>query len=126
MSNPLVRCIVDQCAHYLPGDQCTAAKISVYNNDDSVSETSSDTKCQAFRHRQGIGDMVSSLANSNFGGALAAAFLPGQQMTPTVECFVQDCRYWDAGNACLARSIEVTGFNASTDSDTDCETFVPR
>lgn len=124
-TNPLVRCTVDQCTHYMPGDQCMAAKISVYNDkSQAVSRTSQDTQCQAFQHRKTLGDMVGALHNANVGGTISAAFIPGTQITPTVECFVDNCKYWKEGNACQAPSIEVAGINAAKESDTDCQTFM--
>ena len=123
-SNPIVKCSVDQCTHYMPGDQCMAAKISVYSNAETgTSQTSSDTQCRSFHHRKTIGDMVGALHNANVGGAITAGFMDGTQITPNVECFVHSCRHWDSGNYCHASSIAVSGTNASKTTDTDCETF---
>lgn len=123
MSNPLVRCTVDQCTHYLPGEQCMAAKISVYNDPTaSVSRRSEDTLCQAFHPRKTVGDMVGALHNTNIGGTVAA-MMPGKQITPAVECFVSNCRYWQEANLCKAEHIEVAGPNASRSQDTACATF---
>jgi hypothetical protein len=33
MPKPVVKCIVDQCTHYMHGDQCMAAKVSIYNEE---------------------------------------------------------------------------------------------
>ena len=124
MSNPIVKCTVDQCTHYMPGDQCMAAKISVYNDEKGgKSEKSADTLCKAFHHRKTVGDMIGAFHNANIGGTMSAAFLDGTQITPAVECFVNDCEYWDNGNYCGAEEIHVAGINASKTSDTDCETF---
>lgn len=126
MSNPVVKCTVDQCTHYMPGDQCMAAKISVYNNEaEGTSQKSRDTLCKAFHHRKTMGDMLGAFHNANIGGSLSAAFLEGTQITPAVECFVNNCKYWNDGNYCNAEQIHVTGLNASTTADTDCETFQP-
>ena len=124
MSNPIVKCTVDQCTHYMPGDQCMAAKISVYNDEmEGNSAKSADTQCKAFHHRKTVGDMIGALHNANVGGSVSAAFLEGTKITPAVECFVNECKFWDNGNYCGADQIHVTGTNASKTTDTDCETF---
>lgn len=127
MSNPIVKCTVDQCTHYMPGDQCMAAKISVYNDETtSASSSSQDTQCKAFHHRKTVGDMVGALHNANIGGAVSATFIDGTQITPVVECFVNNCVHWANSNLCGASSIEVAGANAAKSPDTDCETFKER
>ncbi|MDL2280396.1 DUF1540 domain-containing protein [Selenomonadales bacterium OttesenSCG-928-I06] len=126
MSNPIVRCTVDQCTHYMPGDQCMAAKISVFNDKTkAVSSAVGDTECESFRARKSITDMIGAFHNANIGGTISAAFLPGTQITPSVECFVDNCKHWNQGNMCSARNIDVHGINASTESDTTCSTFEP-
>lgn len=124
-NNPTVKCTVDQCTHYMPGDQCVAAKISVYNTEASgESQSSSDTQCKSFHQRKSMGDMIGSLHNVNVGGAVSGAFIDGTQITPNVECFVNNCKHWHEGNACSAVEIQVDGRNAATTADTDCQTFV--
>jgi len=124
MTNPIVKCVVDQCTHYMPGDQCMAAKISIYNEEDTgESETSRDTQCKSFHHRKTMGDMVGALHNANIGGTVSAAFLDGTQVTPVVECFVNKCKYWHGHNLCNAHHIDVIGVNAAKTTDTDCKTF---
>lgn len=126
-TNPMVKCTVDQCTHYMPGDQCMAAKISVYNNEESASaEASRDTQCKSFHHRKTMGDLVGALHNANVAGAVTGAFMDGKQITPSVECFVSGCKYWDSGNNCSAGSIAVIGANAAKTDDTDCQTFVAK
>lgn len=126
-ANPLVKCTVDQCTHYMPGDQCMAAQISIYNDETSgQSSTSAETLCKAFHPRKTIGDMVGALHNSNVGGMVSAAFLNGTQVTPTVECFVSKCKHWHHNNLCDAARIDVVGANASLNQDTDCQTFEPK
>lgn len=122
--NPMVKCSVDQCTHWMNGNQCMAAKISVYNDEEKgSSSTSDDTQCKSFHHRKTVGDMVGALHNANVGGTMMAAFTPGTQITPSVECFVSNCTHWNADNLCAAASIEVAGHNAGKTQDTDCETF---
>lgn len=125
--NPLVKCTVDQCTHWMNGNQCMAARISVYNNEEiGTSRTSDDTQCKAFHSRKTIGDIVGALHNANVGGTMMAAFTDGTQITPAVECHVSRCTHWDSNNICAASAIEVAGFNASRPQDTDCKTFVAK
>ncbi|HEY3426762.1 MAG TPA: DUF1540 domain-containing protein [Negativicutes bacterium] len=124
MANPIVKCTVDQCTHYVPGEQCMAAKISVYNDEAAgTSGNASDTQCQSFHHRKTMGDIVGAFHNSNIGGVASAAFLEGTQVTPVVECFVNNCKHWENDNLCNANQIEVKGPNAAKSPDTDCQTF---
>jgi hypothetical protein len=100
-----------------------AAKISVYNSEDTGSSGSSDdTQCKSFHRRKTMGDMVGALHNANIGGTMMA-FTGGTQVTPAVECYVNGCTHWASGNLCEATSIQVAGRNASKTQDTDCETF---
>ena len=124
MSNPVVKCTVDSCTHFMPGDQCMAAKISVYNDEGSgKSNTSDDTLCKSFYPRSSVGGMVGALHNANIGGVMSAPFVGGTQITPAVECFVKSCKFWDAHNHCGAEMIHVMGKHASTATDTDCHTY---
>lgn len=123
-NNPYVKCTVDQCTHYVPGDRCMAARISIYNEEATPdAATSAQTQCRAFHPRKSVGDLVGALHNVNVGGASSALFMDGQQLTPTVECFANQCRHWQEGNLCAASSIQVVGANAATTQDTDCRTF---
>jgi len=124
MPSPVVRCIVDECTHYMAGDQCMAAKISIYNEEThEKSEKKKDTQCQSFHHRETMGDLVGALHNANVSGTLSAAFADGTQITPDVECFVNNCKYWHSSNLCNAGHIDVTGMKAAKIPDTDCNTF---
>jgi hypothetical protein len=123
-NNPKVACRVDQCTHWMPGDQCMAAKIAIYNEEEAgASSSSSDTQCKSFHAGKGIGDYIGALHNANVGGTMKAAFIAGTQITPSVECYVNNCRYWEESNYCNASSIEVNGQQAAKTSDTDCQTF---
>ena len=47
MANPKVVCRVDQCTHWMNGNQCMAAKIGIFNNEEtSESSTAADTQCK--------------------------------------------------------------------------------
>jgi hypothetical protein len=127
MSNPEVKCTVEQCSHYVSGEQCMAAKISIHNNDTTAkSERAADTQCKSFHFNQTVGDMVGAFHNANLAGAVKAPFMDGTQITPQVECYVDNCKHWDSNNICDARSIEVSGRNAMKNPDTDCETFIAK
>ena len=124
MANPIVKCAVDQCTHYMAGDQCMAAKVSIYNEETTgKSEKSKDTQCKSFHHRKTMGDMIGAFHNANIGGTITAAFLEGTQITPVVECFVNNYKYWEGANLCNAAHIDVAGMNAASTPDTDCNTF---
>lgn len=127
MSNPLVSCSVDQCTHNMAGKQCVAATISIYNDEASgKSSTAEQTQCKSFHPRKSVGDMIGAFHNANVGGAMTAAFMDGTQITPSVECFVNHCTYWDEENVCQAESITVSGSHAARTADTDCSTFRAR
>lgn len=124
LSNPVVKCTVDSCTHFMPGDQCMAARISVYNEDETgKSHTAKDTLCKSFHPRKTVGDVIGALHNANVAGTAAAPFVDGTQITPEVECFVRSCRYWDEHNQCGTGMIHVDGKNAARTSDTDCNTY---
>jgi len=123
-ANPLVKCGVEECTHWMRGNQCMAAKVAIYNEDaGDETEGEKDTQCKSFHLGDGVGDYVGALHNANVGGTLSAAFLDGTQITPTVECYVANCKYWGEGNNCEAESIEVGGANSAKTDDTDCTTF---
>ncbi|MBP2645998.1 MAG: hypothetical protein H6Q75_1438 [Firmicutes bacterium] len=123
-ANPIVKCTVDRCTHWMTGNQCMAGKISVYNDEHAgESNTKSDTQCKSFYAGNGLGDYVGALHNANISGTIKAAFTDGTQITPSVECYVTGCKHWEQGNYCHASSIEVNGDNASKTIDTDCQTF---
>lgn len=124
MANPVVKCAVDQCTHYMAGDQCMAAKVSIFNEETTgKSERTKDTQCQSFHHSETMGDMLGAFHNANVGGTVSAAFLDGTQITPVVECFVNNCKHWESANSCNAYNIDVVGANAAQNPDTDCNTF---
>lgn len=127
MPNPTVKCTVDQCVHNFQSQQCMAAGIAVYNNEENgKSRTSQDTKCQSFESNKTLGNIVGALDNVNVGGTMMAPLKEGVQMTPSVKCFVNNCKYWKTNNFCTAVNIQVNGENAATPDDTDCQTFEPH
>lgn len=127
MSSPVVKCSVEQCTHYMDGNQCMAAKVSIYNGDvHSKSKTIENTQCKSFHQRETMGDMVGAFHNSNISGTMAATLIEGTQLKPDVECFVNNCKHWHSSNLCNAGHIDVIGMNAAKTTDTDCKTFVEK
>lgn len=127
MSGPIVKCNVDQCTHYMDGDQCMAAKVSIYNESvHGISDQAKETQCRSFHQRETMGDVVGAFHNSNMSGTLAATFIEGTQLTPEVECLVNNCKYWQSSNVCNADYIQVVGTQATQTADTDCKTFAPK
>ncbi|HHZ17454.1 MAG TPA: DUF1540 domain-containing protein [Clostridia bacterium] len=124
--NPTVKCVVNTCNHYFPGDKCVAANIDILNqNVGDMSREASQTMCKSFSERSSIPNYLGSLDNKNWGG-LVSALMPGQQITPTVTCVVNSCKYWDQGDVCIADTIAITGREAKECQQTDCETFEKR
>jgi hypothetical protein len=104
-----------------------AAKVAVFNDEEkATSASSADTQCKSFHANKGVGDMVGALHNANVAGAVRGVFTAGTQITPAVECYVNNCKYWEEGNYCDASGIEIAGENAAKTTDTDCNTFVPQ
>lgn len=123
MPNPIVKCKVANCVHNMNGKQCTAANISIFN-DESIGNATSNcqTQCESFEENT-LGNMVTSLGNSNISGAVTSMMMDGTQLTPHVRCYVNSCAYWTANNMCEASEISVDGHNASRKADTDCKTY---
>jgi len=127
LPGPRVKCEVNTCTHWVPGDFCAAGNIDILNEEEGkMSHHSEQTECKTFYNRRSLANIMGSLDNVNWGGMLSEPFLPGQQLTPTVTCVVESCRYWSNGNRCDAEDIEVSGREANECQDTNCETFEPR
>jgi len=43
-----------------------------------------------------------------------------------VRCRVDSCKYYAAGDLCMAQNIEVQPPGASRSQDTNCATFIPK
>jgi len=121
---PEVECVVSTCAHWAPGDRCTAAVIDVLNEGRGA-DAPEDTECATFLHNEGVGDLVRATENTNWSGAAGEPFLPGRQFAPGVTCTVSSCRYWGDGNRCVAGDIEIAGRQADHRHMTNCATFEP-
>ena len=125
--NPKVKCVVNTCNHYVPGDLCAAGNIDILNEEaGKMSETVEQTMCKTFSHRSSIPNYLGSLDNKNWTGAVSELFLPGLQLTPTVTCVIDTCKYWKEGDICVAEAIEITGRDARECQTTNCRTFVNK
>ncbi|MDI6869934.1 MAG: DUF1540 domain-containing protein [Bacillota bacterium] len=126
MEGPFVRCEVNTCTHWLPGERCGAANIDILNEEEGrMSENSEQTECKTFYKKSGVTSYLGSMDNVNWGGLVSEVLTPGQQVTPSVTCVVDTCKYWEEGNLCQAGEIRVTGENADECQDTNCGTFLP-
>lgn len=125
LASPRVKCVVNSCNHWVPGDLCTAENIDILNQQDTDAQIPGDTECKTFSER-GIRSMIASMDNVNWVGMVEEPFKEGRQITPSVTCTVDSCVYWDEGKRCGADAIEVTGRDAGECEETNCETFENR
>lgn len=124
MPSPNVRCEVNTCTHWFPGNYCAAGNIDILNEEEGKMPFNREqTECKTFSERRGLANMIGSLDNVNWTGLATGMILDGQQVTPTVTCVVNSCTYWEKGNLCSAGEISVSGRNASECQATDCHTF---
>lgn len=124
MPSPEVKCEVNTCNHWIPGNYCSAANIDILNEEvDKMSQNKEQTECKTFSERKGIANYIGSMDNVNWGGLAMGLFMDGQQVTPAVTCVVDSCSYWEQGNLCNAEAIWVTGRNARDCQHTNCHTF---
>lgn len=124
--SPYVKCVVNTCNHYFPGDKCVAENIDVLQQDvHNMARDIDETMCKTFSQRNSIPNYLGSLDNKNWGG-LVSAVMPGEQLTPTVTCVINTCKYWEQGDVCIADSIEITGRDARECQQTNCQTFDQR
>lgn len=124
--NPNVKCIVNTCNHYVPGDRCIAENIDILNEEvNNMSQKAEQTMCKTFAQKSGLANYLGTLDNKNWNG-LVSAFKPGPQVDPTVTCIVDTCKYWEQGDICIADAIEITGDDSRECQDTNCQTFVKR
>jgi hypothetical protein len=122
--NPEVKCIVNTCTHWIPGNKCSAANIDILNEEvGKMSKTREQTECKTFAERRGLANMIGSADNVNWVGFAEELVGTGRQLNPTVTCVVDTCKYWHEGDLCNAEAIEVSGKNAKECQATDCATF---
>lgn len=125
LASQKVKCVVNSCNHWIPGDLCSAENIDILNQQDLDAGVPGDTECKTFSKR-GVRSMIASIDNVNWSGMAEEPFKEGRQITPSVTCTVDSCVYWDEGDRCGADAIEVTGRDASECEETNCETFENR
>lgn len=122
--NPKVKCVVNTCTHWLPGDRCGAGNIDILNEEvGKMSLKAEQTECKTFEERRGLANMIGSADNVNWVGFAEELTGAGRGLNPTVTCNVDTCKYWHEGNLCNIEFIEITGRNAKECQDTDCATF---
>jgi len=125
--NPRVECEVNTCTHWLPGNLCAAANIDILHEEEGkMAQQKEHTECKTFSHRRGLANMLGSLDNVNWGGMLTGVLRDGVQITPTVTCVVDTCKFWQEGNLCTAEAIFVSGNGATECQATNCDTFVNK
>lgn len=119
-----VKCHVDTCTHWLSG-MCGAGSIDIFNESpEQMPHSEEQTECKTFHPRDGLGSYVSSMDNLNWSGMASA--LTGGEMSPSITCVVDTCRYWHTGDECHADAIEVTGSDAAHSEDTNCSTYTQK
>lgn len=122
--NPKVKCIVNTCTHWVPGNKCAAANIDILNEEvGKMSTIPEQTECKTFAERRGIANMLGSSDNVNWVGFAEEMVGQGRQLNPTVTCVVDTCKYWHDGNLCNVEAIEIVGKKVSECQATDCATF---
>jgi hypothetical protein len=124
MESPIVKCEVETCIHNIPGQMCGAANIDILDkNEQTDSKNAGETKCKTFYRKRGLANYLGGFDNVNWGGIVSEVITPGKELTPSVTCIVNTCKYWDRGNQCHAEEIKVTGRDAEECEVTDCATF---
>ncbi|MGE5508814.1 MAG: DUF1540 domain-containing protein [Chitinophagales bacterium] len=127
MGGPMVKCEADTCTHWVNGNLCSASNIDILNEEEGrMSEEAAQTECKTFYKKNGITSYLGSMDNVNWSGLVSEILSPGNEVTPTVTCVVDSCKYWDHGNLCGAEAIEVSGRGADECQDTNCQTFDRR
>jgi hypothetical protein len=125
--SPTVECEVNTCTHWLPGNLCSAGNIDILHEEEGrMAESKEHTQCKTFAHRRGLANMLGSLDNVNWAGMLTGVFRDGVQITPSVTCIVDTCKYWADGDLCVADQIFVSGNEATECQSTNCDTFANR
>lgn len=121
---PEVYCQVQTCAHWVPKDRCAAGNIDILNQvPGQPASTEQETECKTFVERRGAANLLGAADNANYLGIAAEPFALGRQITPSVTCTVDSCRYWAEGDRCAAESIDISGENAQECQETSCSTF---
>lgn len=123
----LVYCNVETCAHWIMGNLCGAENIDILNElPQQMSEQASQTMCKTFQDKRTLANIIGAADNVNVSGALKEPFLEGEQLHPSITCTVASCKYWEDGNVCVAKRIDVDGPSAQQCAQTQCATFAKR
>ncbi len=121
---PTVQCNVTTCTHWVPGFLCGAEKLDILMQDPRhMANDVRQTECKTFALRSSVANIIGSMDNANWGGALEEPFLKGTQLTPDVTCVIKTCRYWVQHDGCNADRIKITGEEARECQDTHCATY---
>lgn len=120
---PLVKCAVSSCSHWLSGNMCGADTIDIWHEEKGrMAQSTEETQCKSFYKSEGALGVLGSLHNADITGTIAS-ILPGQATSPGVHCIVSTCIHWDTNDICRAEAIEVSGGSADEGEDTNCRTF---
>jgi len=117
---PRVICRVSNCAHNIGDEICNAYNIEI-NEDGSCIN---DTDCSTFIPRDLSGSLL-SLDNVNYSGLVTEAFSGKHCTDPCLRCDVNDCRYNDGSDNCLAGEIEILSGDSASSTETCCGTYSP-
>ncbi len=127
MAHTQVRCNARNCAHWLPGDLCSAGVIEVEVQGSGPPRGGpGDTLCATFAHRRGLGQVLLALDNFNWADLAEEPFRPDVQTSPEVRCRVRACLFHDGSGRCRADGIQVSGEGATLPEETNCSTYLPR
>jgi len=127
LSGPRVRCEVDTCTHWLPGNTCGAANIDILGEGEGRSVRQAElTECRTFCQRGGVSSYLGSTDNVDWTGMVSEPLMSGKQINPSVTCTVDSCAYWREGDLCDADEIDVSGQGVDECQDTNCSTFEER
>lgn len=127
MPNPMITCEVDTCTHWLTGGRCGARNIDILPEEEGrMARQPEHTECKTFYAKGGVTSYLGSMDNVNWTGLAKEPFEPGTQVTPTVTCTVDSCRYWASGDLCAAEEVAVSGRGADECQDTNCRTYADQ
>lgn len=117
MNGPL-SCSAQSCVHNING-LCSANKIHVSG---VSANTSSGTQCETFAEK-GLVNSITHVFNMNVPGEIRQLFNKGDvYMSPVISCDALQCIY-NSNRACTAGRVQVTGPEAGSSQETQCETF---
>jgi len=109
----ITECNVQNCIHWMPGDNCSARSIEVV-------PSGKDANCSTFEARS-LETARKEIDNINLLGTLAEPFVKGGS-NPEVLCSVKNCKHNRRGY-CTAENIRISGNEASSDSETECNMY---